>query len=374
MSQSNHLNLVEQLSREVVERHAAKVDEEGRFPEESIAEFQMSGLAGLLSAKEVGGMGQGPRAGVEVIERLARACGSTAMVATMHYSGAMVIEKYGDESTRRAIAEGKHLSTLAFSETGSRSAFWVPIGTATKAGDKVKLNAKKSFVTSASRATAYVWASKPLAAEGLSTLWLVPRDTAGLKVQGTFDGLGLRGNDSAPVTGADVTIPAASMLGPDGGGFDIMLNVVLPFFNIFTGATAVGIMEAGTTATAGHAAATKFEYDGSRICDLPTVRNYIARMRCKTDSARTLLFDTVAAMETQRPDTVLRVLQSKANAGESATEVLDLGMRVCGGAAYRGDVGVERMFRDARAGTVMAPTTDQLYDFIGKAVCGMDVF
>jgi alkylation response protein AidB-like acyl-CoA dehydrogenase len=54
--------------------------------------------------------------------------------------------------------------------------------------------------------------------------------------------------------------------------------------------------------------------------------------------------------------------------------VLDLGMRVSGGAAFRGDIGVERFFRDARAATVMAPTTDALYDFIGKAVCGMPVF
>ena len=57
-----------------------------------------------------------------------------------------------------------------------------------------------------------------------------------------------------------------------------------------------------------------------------------------------------------------------------AAAVLDLAMRVCGGAAFRKDVGVERRFRDARAGTVMAPTTDQLYDFIGKAICGLPVF
>ena len=49
-------------------------------------------------------------------------------------------------------------------------------------------------------------------------------------------------------------------------------------------------------------------------------------------------------------------------------------MRVCGGAAFRKEVGVERFFRDARAGGVMAPTTDVLYDFIGKAVCGMPLF
>ena len=61
-------------------------------------------------------------------------------------------------------------------------------------------------------------------------------------------------------------------------------------------------------------------------------------------------------------------------AGETALEVTDLAMRVCGGAAYRKDVGVDRSFRDARAASVMAPTTDVLYDFIGKAVCGMPLF
>ncbi|HMR08106.1 MAG TPA: acyl-CoA dehydrogenase family protein, partial [Polyangiaceae bacterium] len=86
------------------------------------------------------------------------------------------------------------------------------------------------------------------------------------------------------------------------------------------------------------------------------------------------LLDTVSALEVGREDAVLRVLQSKAVCGEAATEVTDLAMRVCGGAAFRKDVGVDRHFRDARAGTVMAPTTDQLYDFIGKAACGMDVF
>ena len=46
---------------------------------------------------------------------------------------------------------------------------------------------------------------------------------------------------------------------------------------------------------------------------------------------------------------MLRVLECKAAAGEAAAEVTDLAMRVCGGAAFRKDVGVERLFRDARA-------------------------
>ncbi|HQY25384.1 MAG TPA: acyl-CoA dehydrogenase family protein, partial [Thermoflexales bacterium] len=80
------------------------------------------------------------------------------------------------------------------------------------------------------------------------------------------------------------------------------------------------------------------------------------------------------ALEGGRADGMLRVLEVKAAAGETALEVTDLAMRVCGGAAYRKDVGVDRSFRDARAASVMAPTTDVLYDFIGKAVCGMPLF
>jgi alkylation response protein AidB-like acyl-CoA dehydrogenase len=97
-------------------------------------------------------------------------------------------------------------------------------------------------------------------------------------------------------------------------------------------------------------------------------------MRVQVDQARCLWLDTISAMESGRDDVMLRVLEVKAAAGESATQVLDTAMRVCGGAAFRRDVGVERRFRDARAGTVMAPTTDQLYDFIGKAICGLPVF
>jgi alkylation response protein AidB-like acyl-CoA dehydrogenase len=97
-------------------------------------------------------------------------------------------------------------------------------------------------------------------------------------------------------------------------------------------------------------------------------------MRSKTDLVGALLDDTLAAMRDGRADTMLRVLESKAAAGEAATEVLDLAMRVCGGAAFRRDVAVERYFRDTRAAGVMAPTTDVLYDFIGKAVCGLPLF
>jgi alkylation response protein AidB-like acyl-CoA dehydrogenase len=93
----------------------------------------------------------------------------------------------------------------------------------------------------------------------------------------------------------------------------------------------------------------------------------------KTDMVRTLLNDTVTALESGREDTMLRLFEIKAAAGEMAQEVTETAMRVCGGAAYRKELGIERHFRDAQAATVMSPTTDMLYDFIGRALCGMDL-
>jgi alkylation response protein AidB-like acyl-CoA dehydrogenase len=292
----------------------------------------------------------------------------------MHYAGSAVLEKSAPESVRKDIAAGKHLSTLAFSEEGSRSQFWAPVSTAAPHKSGIRLDAKKSWVTSATMATAFVWSSKPLAAEGPSTLWLVPAKSPGLTVQGPFDGLGLRGNDSSPVRAEGVIVPENARLGADGGGFALMMDIVLPFFNVMNAACSVGIMESAVARTIQHASGTRYQHSGSALADLPTVRAYISRMKIRTDATRLLWLDTLEALESARTDAMLRVLECKAAAGEAALEVVDTAMRVCGGAAFRKDVGVERYLRDSRAASVMGPTSDALYDFLGKALCGLPVF
>jgi alkylation response protein AidB-like acyl-CoA dehydrogenase len=350
------------------------VDRDSAFPDQAIESLKAASFLGAMSSPEMGGLGLGLGGAAKIVRRVAEECGSTAMVLCMHYCGVAVLEAHAPVDVRRAAAAGNHLSTLAFSEAGSRSHFWAPQSTASDGVDEVILDARKSWVTSASHATAYVWSSRPLVAEGISTIWLVPSNASGLTIQGPFEGLGLRGNDSCPVSATDVRVPRSAMLGEDGKGFDVMMGIVLPVFSILNAACSVGFMNAATARTAAHAAQTTHSDTGSALAELPTIRNYIARMQIKADMASALLNDAIAAIETARPDASLRVLESKACAGETANEVLDLAMRVCGGAAFRKEVGVERYFRDARAAGVMAPTTDVLYDFIGKAVCGLPLF
>lgn len=369
-----YLAALQPVITETIAPLAGEIDKTGAYPRAALQALGEAGLLGLISAQEVGGLGEGHRAAALVIEEIGKYCGSTAMVLCMHYAGAAVIEAYGQRAAREAIAAGRSVTTLAFSESASRSHFWAATSSATLLDDKVRLDAKKSWITSAGQADTYVWSSRPLAAEGLTSIWLVAADAPGLRIVTPFDGLGLRGNGSSPVIAEGVIVPKDALLGEDGKGFDVMMGVVLPYFQLMNAAMSVGIMEMATSKTASHASSTTFEHLGQTIADLPTVRAYLARMRIKTDMIRTLLLDTIDALEQGREDAMLRVLEIKAAAGEGATEVTDLAMRVCGGAAFRKEVGVERHFRDARASTVMAPTADVLYDFIGKAVCGMPLF
>jgi alkylation response protein AidB-like acyl-CoA dehydrogenase len=376
IAETPYLQTLEPIATDVVAPAAVDIDATGEYPRAALQALGKAGLLGLVSASDVGGLGHAHRAAALVVERLARECASTAMVVAMHYAGAAVIEAHGPRDTRQAIAAGQHVSTLAFSEAGSRSHFWAPLSTATAVAGNghVKLDAKKSWITSAGEADSYVWSSRPLMAEGASTIWLVPAKAAGLRVVAPFRGLGLRGNASSPVAAEGVLVEPAAMLGEDGKGFDIMMGIVLPYFQLMNAAASIGLMQAATSRAAAHVGQTSFEHLGSTLADLPTIRAYIARMQVTTDLARALLLDTCDALESGRADAMLRVLEVKAAAGESATQVTDLAMRVCGGAAFRQEVGVERNFRDARAATVMAPTTDVLYDFIGKAVCGLPLF
>lgn len=370
-----YLEKLEKVINEAIAPSTIEVDEKGIFPRAGIEALGKAGLLGLVSAKEVGGLGEGHRAATLVIERLARECASTAMIMCMHYVGTVVIESMnGPRDVREAISAGQHLTTLAFSEAGSRSHFWAPVSTATRSNGSVQLDAKKSWATGAGQVDSYVWSSRPLSAEGASTIWLVPANTSGLKIPAPFNGLGLRGNYSSPVTAENAMVAPTAMLGKDGDGFNIMMGTVLPYFQLMTAATSAGIMEAATTKAAAHVSNTKLQHLSQALQDLPTIRAYIARMRIKTDLVHALLLDTLNALEQTQPNAMLRILEIKAAAGESATEVTDLAMRVCGGAAFRKEIGIERHFRDARAATVMAPTTDVLYDFIGKAVCGMPLF
>jgi len=370
------MDYVEQINRicqDVIEPNSLRIDEDSLFPREAINALKQKRLLGLISDERLGGRGQGLHVAADVVSRIARDCPSTAMVVCMHYCATAVLEAQGNIDVRKAIATDQHLSTLAFSEAGSRSHFWAPLSTAERIHDTIHLNAKKSWVTSAFEADSYVWSSQSLDQTG-STLWFVESGLQGLSQPGKFDGLGLRGNASTPVVAQNVMIPVDCQLGEDGKGFDTMMAIVLPWFSVLSSACSVGLCNGILERAIGHVVATKHAHLSTSLADLPTIRAYLARAKIQADAASALLQDTIAAVQSERADTMLRVLEVKAATSEAALSVSETAMRVCGGAAFRKEAGIERLFRDAHAAYVMSPTSDVLYDFIGKAITGLPLF
>jgi isovaleryl-CoA dehydrogenase len=375
MTTTGYQPVLSALIERTVGPQAAAIDRTGAFPREAVQALGDAGLLGLISAPQVGGSGEPLAAAAHVIEALAARCPSTALVVLMHYAAVPVIEAYGPQDIRREIARGDHLSSLAFAESGSRSHFWAPLGTARALDDQaVQLDARKSWVTSAGQANSYVWSSRPLSGKGAMTLWLVPGDATGLRVAGKFDGLGMRGNASSPVSAAGVVVPAEFRLGDDGAGLDIALATALPHFLVLNAALSLGIMEALVSEAGAHLARSRLQHLGQTLAQQPVSRAAFAQLRNRTDGVRAFLRDTLEALSAGRDDATLRVLQVKAIADEAAAEVADGVLRLCGGAAFRKELTVERLFRDALAARVMAPTTDALQDFIGRRCLGLPMF
>ena len=304
------------------------------------------------------------------------------MVFVMHTSraaGHQLLEVARPIATRSCARppKGEHLSTLALSEKGSRSQFWAPVSQLAAKGDGFVASATKSWVTSANFADSYVSSAQaPDATSPLeSTIYLARTGAAEVRPQGAFDGLGLRGNDSSPVSLENLPVSRA---GPDqragqGCRHDAGRDPALVRRRHRRhGARPVPRRR---RRHARHLSSAAFEHTGTLLRDLPQLRARLAQMSVRTEASRALLGRTLGEMEAGSPEAPLFVLSARRAALEAALEVTDLALKACGGAAFsRQATPIERLFRDARAGWVMAPTVDHLDDFIGKALTGLPLF
>jgi alkylation response protein AidB-like acyl-CoA dehydrogenase len=374
-------DLAERLAVALPQVHegAEAADRDAKFPTASMQALAAQGLLGLTLPPEVGGLGGSPSELVTAVRAVAGACGSTAMVYLMHLASAAVLGNAppteGAKQLLAGMADGAVLGTLAFSEKGSRSHFWAPVSRAERRDGHIRVRSAKSWVTSASAADVYVVST--LSPEGTgptdSNLYAVERITDGVTIAGRFDGLGLRGNDSAPVA-LDVEVAEGARLGDEGAGFALMMQVVLPTFSLGNSAVSLGLADASLKAAIAHASASRFEHLDSSLADLPTIRAYLAKSHADLAAHSALLAETAAALAQPGDATMLAVLTTKAACNEAAVRITETALRVCGGAGFSRQVGIDRPYRDARAGFVMAPTSDALFDFAGRALCGMELF
>lgn len=371
----------EKISKEALGPRADEIDQQRKFPRENLNALGKAGVLGLMIPTVYGGAGATLAEMSQALEKEGQNCASTAMIVLMHYCATATIAAKGNDALKRkvlpAAAHGEHLGTLAFSEAGSGGHFYMPVSEAKQNDKGAHLSANKSFVTSAGEADSYIVSTKRAGASGPTdvNLYLVLKGAAGFSTKGRFEGLGLAGNASAPMALENVMVDESALVGAEGTGFQTMLDVVLPHFQIGVASISLGIATAAFQTITARVGARKYEHAGGvALATIPRVQFLAAEMAIELNAAKAYLNETIRKAIAGEPTAMVDVLGVKVKAADACLGIVLKAMTLGGGWAFGRRGGLERMFRDAQAAAVMAPASDVLKDFIGKACLGLPLF
>lgn len=371
----------EKISKEALGPRADEIDQQRKFPRENLNALGKAGVLGLMIPTAYGGAGATLAEMSQALEKEGQNCASTAMIVLMHYCATATIAAKGNDALKRkvlpAAAHGEHLGTLAFSEAGSGGHFYMPVSEAKQNDKGAHLSANKSFVTSAGEADSYIVSTKRAGASGPTdvNLYLVLKGAAGFSTKGRFEGLGLAGNASAPMALENVMVDESALVGAEGTGFQTMLDVVLPHFQIGVASISLGIATAAFQTITARVGARKYEHAGGvALATIPRVQFLAAEMAIELNAAKAYLNETIRKAIAGEPTAMVDVLGVKVKAADACLGIVLKAMTLGGGWAFGRRGGLERMFRDAQAAAVMAPASDVLKDFIGKACLGLPLF
>ena len=348
---------------------AADIDQSGNYPTEGLKALGDNGYWGLTISRQHGGLGSDLLTTVKVIEKLAEACPSTAMCFKMHLEAINPIKELATKEQinefLRPIAAGELFAGVAANEAGRGPGNIASLAMQNTSGDFILENCHKSFVTSAHFADIFSLIAKHDPSTTDITSFLVRRNTPNsrITVDSTWNGFGMRGNDSCSMTFAG-SIPASGLVGTIGGWKEIrplhIPFVFLSYAGVYLGIASGAFREMVTQVTGRYSVAS----------DVPeTVRKHLGESKVTLEATRALLYRAAAEVDAGTADLEL-CMASCVSADETALKITDVAMLLGGGSAYAKRTPVERYLRDAHAGRIMVPQDEQTKLNLGSASLG----
>jgi len=362
---------VREFCQKEVKPVAAAVDQESRFPAETLKKMAALGLFGVPIAPEYEGVGAGYTGYCLVIEEIAKACMSHAVIVGAHTSlCAMPLQNFGTPEQKdrflRKLAKGEMLGAFALTEPGTGSdAANIKMAAAKKGGEWV-LNGTKIWITNGAEADLVIVLAvndPVLGARGGVTAFLVEKGTRGYRVGSKFDKMGIRGSSSAELVFENCRIPEANVLGQVGAGFRVAMSTL-----------AAGRMTLGAGCIGGSVTAMEesVSYAKQRvafnqpIAKFQAIQFKIADMAVGLHAMRTLVYDlagkadaaaagspTVSPEDFSRQTAIVKLFCS-----EVSHDIADEAVQIHGGMGYSKDYAVERIYRDQRVVEIFEGTSE----------------
>ena len=363
---TNELQMLRKMYQEFVENEvkplAGELDEEERFPTETIPKLAKYGFMGIPYETRYGGQGGNNMAYAMAIEELAKACGTTATIVAAHTSLCCnPIYDWGTEEQKMKylpdLLAGRKIGAFGLTEPGAGSDASRQQTTAVLEGDHYVLNGSKCFITNASEADVFIVLAMtdPKAGNHGISAFIVERGFPGFSVGKHEKKMGIRGSATCDLIFTDCIVPKENLLGKEGKGFKVAMQT-LDGGRVGVAAIALGLAE-GAIAEAVKYTKERVQFN-KRLSQFQNTQFQLADMQTKTDAAQMLVYRAAAAKDAHDPDLGLYSSMAKLFASENASDVTRRVVQLFGGYGYTREYPMERMMRDAKITEIYEGTSE----------------
>lgn len=353
--------MYEKFAQNEVKPLAQEVDEEEKFPLETVKKLGRYGMMGIPFPKEYGGAGGDSLAYVMAVEELSKVCGTTGVVVSAHTSlCCSPIYEFGTESQKRKylpkLLSGEYIGAFGLTEPGAGTD---AAGQQTKAvldGDHWVLNGTKIFITNAGHADIFIifaMTDKSLGTRGISA-FIVERTFEGFRVGKEEKKMGIRGSSTCELIMENCIAPKENLLGDINKGFKIAMKT-LDGGRIGIAAQALGIGEGAIDEAVKYVKERK--QFGKRISQFQNTQFKLADMRTRMQAAKWLVYAAAMKKDSGEPYSEDAAM-AKLFAAEAASEVTRQAVQLFGGYGYTREYPVERMMRDAKITEIYEGTSE----------------
>ena len=340
---------------------ARDVDEQEKFPTETVQKMARFGFMGIPFPREYGGQGGDNLAYAMAVEELSKVCGTTGVIVSAHTSlCAAPVFEFGTEAQKQKylvpLAKGEQLGAFALTEPNAGTDAAGQQTTAELQADHYLLNGTKIFITNADYADVYIvfaMTDKAKGTRGISA-FILEKGMPGFRVGKKEAKMGIRGSATCELIFENVKVPVENLLGKEGGGFSIAMKT-LDGGRIGIAAQALGLAQGSIDETVAYTKERK--QFGKPISAFQNSQFQLADMQTRTDAARLLVYRAASYKDAKLAYSV-EAAMAKLFASEAAMEVTTKAVQLHGGYGYTREYPVERMMRDAKITEIYEGTSE----------------
>ena len=363
---TNELKMLQKMYRSFAENEvkpiAAEVDEEERFPKETIPKLARYGFMGIPYPKEYGGQGGTALSYAMAIEEISKVCATTGTVVAAHTSLCCnPIFDWGTEEQKRKylpdLLSGRKLGGFGLTEPNAGSDASRQQTTAVLEGDHYVMNGSKCFITNATEADVFIVMAMTDPSKGNKGIsaFIVERTFPGFSVGKHEKKMGIRGSATCDLIFEDCIIPKENLLGKEGQGFKVAMQT-LDGGRVGVAAQALGIAEGALDEVVKYTG-ERMQF-GKRLSQFQNTQFQIADMKARCDAAQLLVYRAAAAKDDHDPNLGFYSSIAKLYASETASDVTRRVVQLFGGYGYTREYPVERMMRDAKITEIYEGTSE----------------